>query len=149
MTSDWCETRKKWWNLREIFITLVRVFHVYFICGKSGVTFVEKFFITLVKNFIMLVGIFTLVGKFVTFVGFIISKKLYYTCRFDTSSYLNTIFQPKICETRECVKSFFLIRYNLNHNNAHKLYYYVLFFLVNLLIYVHIQFYHSHDTEYR
>ena len=60
----------------EIFITLVEIFHVYYTCGKRGVTLVGNFFITLVGNFITLVGIITLVGKFITLVGVITSKKI-------------------------------------------------------------------------
>ena len=75
-----------YWTIRKI-ITLVGniyytcgKFHVYYTCGKRGVTLVGNFFITLVGNFITLVGIITLVGKFITLVGVITSKKFYYTC---------------------------------------------------------------------
>ena len=59
--------KKKLLHLWEIFITLMEIFHVYYICGKLGVTFVRNFFITLVGNFITLVGAIT-------------SRKFYYTC---------------------------------------------------------------------
>ena len=59
----------------EIFITLVEKFHVYYSCGIRGVTLLGNFVITLVGNFIALVGIITLVGKFITLVGVITSKK--------------------------------------------------------------------------
>ena len=47
--------RKKLLYLWEIIFTLVEIFHVYYTWGKSGVTFVENFFITPVGNFITLV----------------------------------------------------------------------------------------------
>ena len=75
--------KKKLLHLWEIFITLVEIFHVYYTCGKLGVTFVENFFITLVGNFVTLVGIITVVGNFITLVGVITSRKFYYTCGSD------------------------------------------------------------------
>ena len=68
----------------EIIITLVGIFHVYYTCGKLGVTFVGNLFITLVGNFITLGGFITVVGNFITLVGVITSRKFYYTCGSDT-----------------------------------------------------------------
>ena len=46
-----------------------------------------NFFITLVGNFITLVGIITVVGNFITLVGVITSRKFYYTCGSDTPNW--------------------------------------------------------------
>ena len=61
----------------------MKIFHVYYTSGKLGLTFVGNFFITLVGNFITLVGIITVVGNFITLVGVITSRKFYYTCGSD------------------------------------------------------------------
>ena len=62
---------------------IVEIFHVYYTCGKLGITFVGNFFITLVGSFITFVGIITVVGNFITLVGVITSRKFYYTCGSD------------------------------------------------------------------
>ena len=66
--------KKKLLHSWEKFITLVEIFHVYYTCGELGVTFVGSFFITLVGNFIILVGVIT-------------PRKFYYTCGSDRVSY--------------------------------------------------------------
>ena len=87
---------KKLLHLSKTIITLVGIFHVYYTCGKLGVTFVGFFFITLVGNFITLVGIITVVGNFITLVGVISSRKFYYTCGSGMVHYLaNLLFCKK------------------------------------------------------
>ena len=81
------DKEKKLLHLWEIIITLVGIFHVYYTCGKLGVTFVGNFFIRFVVNLIMPVGIITVVGNFITLVGIITSRKFYNTCGSDKTHY--------------------------------------------------------------
>ena len=64
-------------HLWEIFIALVEIFHVYYTCGKTAITFVGIFNYYTLENFI------TLVGNIVTLVGVITPKLFYCACWSD------------------------------------------------------------------